>query len=504
MAEPGAEMRKAFVTGWPLTSTRSPLIHNAWIAEHGLDAVYEAVPVPPEEADVFLRDFTARGYVGGNVTMPHKERAAAIADRRSATVERLSAGGSGSANTLWSDGGAIACDSTDGHGFAANLDENAPGWDRNASESTVMVLGAGGAALAVVDMLAQRRFGRILIANRTGAKAQALATRLTNGEALAWNEVADALPQVDLLVNTTALGMKGSEPSAHYPPDLSRMKPQVLVNDLVYVPLRTPLLEAAGRHGLRTVDGLGMLLHQAAPGFERWFGIRPCVTARLRRRVVRDLGETEPVFLGLTGSIGMGKSTTAAMFLDLGVPVHDADATVHGLYAGAAAPLIEAAFPGTTGPEGVDRDALRRAVVGRPDAMKRLEGIVHPMVRAENERFRRAVVAEQRPLAVLDIPLLFETGGDARCEAVVTVTAPPEVQRERVLARGTMSEAEFEAVLARQVPDAEKRARSDFVVDTSQGMAHARSRVSDIVAQLSDPDWLPALRSIHRPASDIA
>ena len=490
------ETRRAFVTGWPLTSTRSPLIHGTWIAEHGLNATYEAVPVPPNEATTFLRDFANRGFVGGNVTMPHKSEAAAQADRLASTAERLQKlAATGSANTLWADGDAVWADSTDGYGFVANLDQQAPGWNWNASESTVLVLGAGGAALAVLDALTQRGFGRILIANRTEANAQAVAKRLANAQSIALSAIDNVLPDVDLLVNTTALGMKGTELDPSYPPSLVRMKPSAIVNDLVYAPLRTPLLQEAEARGLRTVDGLGMLLHQAVPGFERWFGVRPEVTARLRRVVVRDLGETEPVFLGLTGSIGMGKSTTAAMFRDLGVPVHDADEVVHDLYRGAAAPLIEAAFPGTTGADGVDRDALRRAVVGDADAMKRLEAIVHPLVRAENEGFRRRVAEGDHQLAVLDAPLLFETGGDRRCEAVVTVTAPPDVQRERVLARGTMNMAEFEAVLARQVPDVEKRERSDFVVDTSKGMAHARSRVRDIVGQLSRPDWLP---TIHR------
>ena len=490
--------RRAFVTGWPLSSTRSPLIHNSWIAMHGLDASYEALPVPPEEASAFLRDFAARGYVGGNVTMPHKGTAYAAASRHGETARRMARDDAGSANTLWVEEGTVHADSTDGYGFTANLDQRAPGWDRNASESTVLVLGAGGAAVAVVDALRMRGFGSILVANRTFARAEAMARTNDVVEAIAWSEIDRHVPLADLIVNTTALGMAGVDADAGYPPDLSLAKDDVVVNDLVYAPLRTPLLEFASQQKLRAVDGLGMLLHQAVPGFERWFGVRPDVTARLRRTVVRDLGETEPVFLGLTGSIGMGKSTTAKMFRDLGIPVHDADAVVHDLYRAEAVPLIEAAFPGTTGADGVDRELLRERVVGDADAMQRLEGVVHPLVRARDEAFRQTVTAHGRPLAVLDVPLLFETGGDARCEAVVTVTAPPEVQRERVLSRGTMDEAAFEAVLARQVPDKTKRERSDFVIDTSKGLAHARSRVADIVAQLSDPNWVPHIHRLPR------
>jgi dephospho-CoA kinase len=189
--------------------------------------------------------------------------------------------------------------------------------------------------------------------------------------------------------------------------------------------------------------------------------------------------------LGLTGSLGMGKSTTAAMFAEEGVPVHDADAAVHKLYEGAAAPLIEAAFPGTTQDGKVDRDALSRRVVGDAAAMQRLEEIVHPLVRRAEVRFLNDAEAKGATVVVLDIPLLFETGGDARCDAVVVVSAPAEVQRARVLARPGMSDQKFQAILARQLPDAEKRARADFIVDSGQGFDHARAQVRDILKQVA-------------------
>ncbi len=188
-------------------------------------------------------------------------------------------------------------------------------------------------------------------------------------------------------------------------------------------------------------------------------------------------------FIGLTGSIGMGKSTTAQMFRDAGVPVHDSDATVHRLYESAAVPAIEAAFPGTTGPDGVDRSKLGAAVIGNPNAMKRLEAIVHPLVREAEEAFRASVA--DKPLAVLDIPLLFETGGAERVDAIVVVTAPPDVQRARVMARPGMTQETFEAILAKQTPDAEKRARADFTIDTSRGMEAARADVTVIIDTLT-------------------
>jgi dephospho-CoA kinase len=189
--------------------------------------------------------------------------------------------------------------------------------------------------------------------------------------------------------------------------------------------------------------------------------------------------------LGLTGSIGMGKSATAAMFRDLGVPVHDADAAVHRLYRGRAAPLIEQAFPGTTRNGVVDRAALGAAVLGRPDALRRLEQLVHPLVREEEATFLAQAGSSRAPLAVLDVPLLLETGGGARCDAVLVVTAPESVQRRRVLARADMSEAKLDAILARQMPDREKRLRAHFTVDTSLGFDSARIAVRDIVRSLA-------------------
>jgi dephospho-CoA kinase len=189
--------------------------------------------------------------------------------------------------------------------------------------------------------------------------------------------------------------------------------------------------------------------------------------------------------LGLTGSIGMGKSATAAMFRALGVPVHDADAVVHALYRGAAAPLIAKAFPGTVADGVVDRPALGREVLGRPERLKELEAIVHPLVRAERDAFLTAAVAARAPVAVIDIPLLFETGGERDCDAVLVVTASREVQRARVLARAGMTAEKFAAIAAKQMPDAEKRQKAHFLVDTGRGFAAAERQVGDILRALA-------------------
>ena len=189
--------------------------------------------------------------------------------------------------------------------------------------------------------------------------------------------------------------------------------------------------------------------------------------------------------LGLTGSLGMGKSTTAKFFAEEGVPVHDADAAVHRLYDGEAVPAIEAAFPGTTANGKVDRNKLGARVVGNAAAFRQLEEIVHPLVRAATQKFLAGAEAGGAKVAVLDIPLLYETGGETRCDAVVVVTAPADVQRERVLARGITPER-FEAMVAKQMPDAEKRRRADFIVDTSVGYEGARAQVRDILARVAN------------------
>jgi len=198
------------------------------------------------------------------------------------------------------------------------------------------------------------------------------------------------------------------------------------------------------------------------------------------------------LILGLTGSIGMGKSTTAKLFAEAGVPVYDADAAVHQLYEGEAVPAIEAAFPGTTAAGKVDRAKLSAHVVHDPAAMRRLEEIVHPMLGASRQKFFADAETAGAPVVVVDVPLLFETGGEKRVDAVVVVTTSPELQRERVLARGTMDEEKFNSILARQLPDAEKRKRADFVVDTSHGLDPVRARIRDI---LTDAVKMPRRRT---------
>ena len=208
------------------------------------------------------------------------------------------------------------------------------------------------------------------------------------------------------------------------------------------------------------------------------------------------------ITVGLTGSIGMGKSTTAAMFAAAGVPVYDADAEVHALYAkgGAAVEPVGEAFPGVVVDGAIDRTRLSHLVVGKSDDMKRLEAIVHPLVGASRAGFFEKAVAQGADIVVFDIPLLFETGGEARVDAVVVVSAPADIQRQRVLARPGMDEAKLDAILARQMADVEKRARAHFVIDTGQGLDHARAQVRDVLAKLRDRAFVATLRPLEGPA----
>ncbi len=270
--------RRAFVVGHPIAHSRSPLIHGHWLAQHGLVGTYGRIDVAPDAFEDFLTTMASQGLVGGNVTIPHKEAAFRLVERRDAAAEAI-----GAVNTVWLEDGRLVGSNTDAYGFAANLDQNAPAW-RDAE--TALVLGAGGASRAIIHALRQAGIERILIANRTASRADELAS-IFGATAIAWDDIAARLPATGLLVNTTSLGMTGK---GDLDLPLDAMPSGAVVTDIVYVPLETPLLARARERGLATVDGLGMLLHQAVPGFERWFGVRPVVDAALRDLIVVDIG----------------------------------------------------------------------------------------------------------------------------------------------------------------------------------------------------------------------
>ena len=273
-------MKRAFVIGHPIAHSRSPLIHGHWLERYGVAGSYEAIDVAPAELDAFFERLRSGDFVGGNVTVPHKQRAFELCDTRDLDTAHI-----GAFNTLVAragpDGVLIHGANTDQYGFLANLDDRAPGWSEGLRKA--IVLGAGGAARGVASALVARGISRVLILNRTAEKARRLADEMPGpleGRGLDdWELVA---PTARFVVNTTTIGMHDTRFGAL---NLARLPRDALVTDIVYTPLETPLLAAARALGLRTVDGLGMLLHQAVPGFEAWFGVRPEVTAALRARI---------------------------------------------------------------------------------------------------------------------------------------------------------------------------------------------------------------------------
>src|ERR1700688_3831053 len=273
-----AKPRAACLIGWPAAHSRSPLIHHYWLRTLGIEGGYNIEAVPPEGFAEFVLHLSTHGFVGANVTRPHKERALALSqpDPRARAV--------GAANTLWYENGELRSTNTDIEGFIDKLDACAPGWDR---VEDALVLGAGGSSRAVVFGLIERGVKRVHLANRTLERARALADQFgASVDPVSWDAIGDFLPRATLLVNTTSLGMHG-QPALGI--DTGLLPPQAVVADLVYVPLETPLLAAARARGLKTADGLGMLLHQAVRGFELWFGRRPEVTPDLRSVVEADL-----------------------------------------------------------------------------------------------------------------------------------------------------------------------------------------------------------------------
>ncbi len=272
-------MIKAFVTGWPVSHSLSPALHGFWLERHRIEGSYEALPVSPEDFPGFLKGLPDSGFRGGNVTIPHKESAFALCDVLDGDARSI-----GAVNTLWLEGGKVHGGCTDGYGFAANLDQYQPRWRQCGA---ALVLGAGGAARAVVHALLGAGIAEVVVANRTLSRAEALAESFgPKVRPCGWDAIPAQIERAGLIVNTTSLGMAGKDEGTI---ELAPARDEAIVSDIVYVPLETPLLKQARERGLATVDGLGMLLHQAVPGFERWFGLRPQVDDALRSHLLSVL-----------------------------------------------------------------------------------------------------------------------------------------------------------------------------------------------------------------------
>lgn len=278
------DIKRAFVTGWPIDHSRSPLIHNHWLKQYGLAGEYVIRPCEPEKFAEFLATMKQEGFIGGNISIPHKETAFTIIDAPEPAALNL-----GAVNTIWMENGHLCGTNTDEYGFLANLDEQHPGWDNSDNKAAgALVLGAGGASRAIIHGLLQRQFANITIANRTLDRAKNLVNQFgSNCHALELNQVTPQNFNPAIIINTTSIGMKDDI----QPIDLEGYPVTAIVHDIVYTPLITPLLAQAQSLNMPTIDGLGMLLHQAVPGFEKWFGIRPKVDASLRQLILENLGE---------------------------------------------------------------------------------------------------------------------------------------------------------------------------------------------------------------------
>ncbi|WP_343313068.1 shikimate dehydrogenase [Brucella sp. BE17] len=273
---------KAFVTGFPIKHSRSPLIHRFWLKQLGIEGSYDAIEIAPQDFSAFVLSLGQQGFAGGNVTIPHKEAAFSAAEKLDDAAKAI-----GAVNTLWFENNTLWGGNTDAYGFASNLDAGAPSWD---NADTALVLGAGGASRAIVHALITRGFSRITVVNRTLSRAEELSAHFgTAVSASGWDEAEAHVAEADLIVNTTSLGMSGHGDEEAFPLDLAYAPKHAVATDIVYVPLKTPFLKQAEQAGLKTVDGLGMLLHQAVPGFERWFGVRPEVSEALRDHILDDI-----------------------------------------------------------------------------------------------------------------------------------------------------------------------------------------------------------------------
>jgi shikimate dehydrogenase len=275
---------KTFVLGHPVTHSRSPMIHNHWIKTHGLNGSYKAIDVAPGSLAEFLKRVRAHEFAGGNITVPLKEEAFTAVDQLTETAKSI-----GAVNTVYTENGQLWGDNTDAYGFSANLAAKAP---ETAAAQTALVVGAGGAARAIVKSLIDAGLSKIILLNRTQSRAEELATLFGAAvQAASLDDFTRYICDADLIVNTSSIGMAGKDDMQF---DFNTAKPSALVTDIVYVPLETAFLKSARVSGLKTMDGLGMLLHQAVPGFERWFGVRPEVTPNLRNMIEADLFKAKP------------------------------------------------------------------------------------------------------------------------------------------------------------------------------------------------------------------
>jgi shikimate dehydrogenase len=475
--DPRTTFPRAAVIGWPISHSLSPHIHAFWRQEYGVAGHYFRIPCPPskEAFDKCTEIMAMRGYMGANVTLPHKLHALAKGTTASEIAMQI-----GAANMLSFAEGGTHADNSDLYGFAAALETQLDLDDRR---DRALIIGAGGAAPAVSLAVQAAGYDTIDITNRTSEKAAQLIRYLSiEGEPVAWENKAALAERYDLIVNTTSLGMAGE---LALDIDLGACRPETIIVDIVYDPKETDFLRQAREMGLRHMNGLAMLMHQAVPGFEQWFGVRPEVTPALEEHLNTVLASRKkgPVKIGLTGSIGMGKSTVAGFLKEEGAPIWDADDAVHRLYGkgGAAADVLKGLFPAAVSGGTVSRKKLAQHLQQNPGDFPKLEKLIHPLVGADRQAFLTQAEENGDKAVVLDIPLLFETGQQHEYDVVLVVTAAEEVRRKRVLERPGMTEEKFDTIRQRQLPEMEKMMLADHLIFTDKSLSETVEDAEEVL-----------------------
>ncbi len=456
-------MIKSGVIGNPIDHSKSPRLHNHWLHILGIGGQYERIYSEIGEFEENIDELVNSGFRGVNVTIPFKSEAAHRATQQSSFVRQ-----NGAANTLVFEKGFIEAHNTDGFGFAQNIWDHYPDWDPSGDH---IILGAGGAATAITAWLVNHGANSISIVNRNQQRAEGLKNFGKQISVHSWDDLPELLPNKNTIVNTTSLGMKGKN---DIQVDWSKADSAMIVNDIVYTPLETGFLKSARVARLRTVDGIGMLLWQARPGFRAWFGQEaPEIDQGLRNFML-----SKHIF-ALTGSIGMGKSTVAGIFADMGFAIWDADQEVTKLYQGdnELFSFIAKHEPSVISDGKLDKSRWRDYVFTNKEIFPSLEKLIHRKIALS----RRIFLESEQSLKLCDIPLLFETGGQHMFDKTITVSATADIQRARVLKRGKMSAEQFEEVVKKQMPDEQKRQLADAVIENSGTIEETRAQIVNLL-----------------------
>ena len=490
-------MIKAAVIGNPIKHSRSPLIHNHWLRKSGINGSYEALFAENEVEFInLIKKLRLSGYSGFNITVPFKKIASEIVDERINNEISYCNKDLPAINTIKIENDKLVGYNTDYYGFSSVLFNNLKSME---SVKNIIILGAGGAAKSILYGLSETfkdskdtKSIKVTILNRTLSKADELSHALKSIDSPfkffigSLGEFEDSIPNCDLLINSTSLGMEGIKVNLDI--SLENSKKDLFVYDIVYTPLQTQLLLSAKKFNRSFTNGLGMLINQAAPAFCLFYNYNNLDSlledTALYEKLEKDIG-VWLLKIGLTGSIGMGKTETGKMFSDFGFPLYDADAAVHKLYGPGqkGSEKVKKKFPNAINSDGsVNRESLSKEVLEDPEKIKILENIIHPLVGEDREEFFKK--NSKAKAIVLDIPLLFETGGEKFVDLVVVVDAPREIQEERVLSRPNMTKSKFDKIIAKQIPNDEKKKKADFIVDTSVSIDDARNQVENIVKKI--------------------